>query len=137
MEQPRIEKQWLQSVVEGLSTGEELLLPAISKRDVKEKLSTFSRELKLLAKIDFIAASELQITTRFKDHRFWLVIRKIAFSPFIAFKKGKNGEVERILMEDSSEKKRRILLMLEDGYTIKMIEEIEGSLNKEDLELLK
>ena len=136
MEQPRIEKQWLQSVVEGLSTGEELLLPAISKRDVKEKLSTFSRELKLLAKIDFIAASELQITTRFKDHRFWLVIKKVSYSPFIGFKKGKNGEVERVLIDNSSARRRRLLLMREDGFTVEEIQEIEGSLSQEDLMLL-
>lgn len=137
MEHPRkIAQKWLQSVSDNLAVGEELLLPAKNKIDVKEKEKLFNKELRGLITVD-PGATELQVTIRFKDHRFWLVIRKIAFSPFIAFKKGKNGEVERILMEDSSEKKRRILLMLEDGYTIKMIEEIEGSLNKEDLELLK
>lgn len=136
MEQPRIAQQWLQSVMEGLSTGEELLLPAISKRDVREKLRVFSNELRVLAKIDFAKASELQITTRFKDHRFWLVVKKVAYSPFIGFKKGKGGEVERVLIDDSFEKRRRILLMKEDGFTIEEIKEVEGDLNQDDLILL-
>lgn len=137
MEQSRkLAQKWMQSVLEELSTGEELLLPTTSKQDVKEKFKLFSSELRILAKIDAISASELRITTRFKDHRFWLVIKKVAYSPFIAFKKGKDGEVERVLMDDSSERRRRILLMKGDGLTIEEIEKVEGSLNQEDLELL-
>lgn len=134
--QSRIAQKWLQSVVEGLSTGEELLLPALSNKDAKEKLTLFSRELKILARVDPTATSELQITTRFKDHRFWLVVKKVAYSPLIGFKKGKNGEVERILINDSSERRRRLLLMKEDGLSVKEIQEIEGSLNEKDLMLL-
>ena len=134
--EPRIAQKWLQSVIGGLSTGEELLLPALSSKDAKEKLILFSRELKLLSRVDPTATSELQITTRFKDHRFWLVVKKIAYSPFIGFKKGKNGEVERVLIEDSSEKRRRLLLMQEDGLSIEEIREIEGKLSAEDLMLL-
>lgn len=137
MEQSRrLTQQWLQSA-DNLSIGEELLLPAKSKQDVKEKLRLFFIELRLLAKIDPISSSELQIMTRFKDHRFWLVIKKVAYSPLIGFKKGKNGEVERILIDDSSGRRRRLLLMQADGYTLKEIKEIEGELNQEDLELLK
>lgn len=134
--QARIAQKWLQSVIENLATGEELLLPALSNKDAKEKLTLFSRELKLLAKIDPTASSELQITTRFKDHRFWLVVKRVSYSPFIGFKKGKNGEVERVLVDDSSERRRRLLLMKEDGLSIKEIQEIEESLSLEDLELL-
>lgn len=133
---PRIAQKWLQSAVENLSTGEELLLPALSNRDAKEKLILFSRELKLLAKIDPTASSELQITTRFKDHRFWVVLKRISYSPFIGFKKGRDGEVKRVLVDDSSERRRRLLLMKEDNLTIEEIEEIEGKLNLEDLNLL-
>jgi hypothetical protein len=133
----RIAQKWLRSVAENLSTGEELLLPALSNKDAKDKLIIFSRELKLLTKIDPTKYSELQTTTRFKDHRFWVVVKKLAYSPFIAFKKGKGGKVERILMEDSSEKKRRLCLMLEDGYTVEMIKKTEEDLSPEDLELLK
>lgn len=138
MEQSRrLAQKWLQSVIDKLSLGEELLLPAKNKQDVKEKLRLFSSELRVLTKIDSVSASELQITTRFQDHRFWLVVKKVAFSPLIAFKKGKNGEVKRILMYDSSERRRRLLLMKADGYTVSEIRGIEENLTEEELELLK
>ena len=138
MEQSRrLAQKWLQSVIDELSKGEELLLPAKNKQDVKEKQRLFVDELRVLTKIDPISASELQVATRFKDHRFWLVVKKVAFSPLIAFKKGRNGEVERVIITDSSERRRKLLLMKADGYTVSEIEEIEGSLNEEELELLK
>ena len=132
----RLIQQWLQSTVEELKTGEELLLPAKNRQDAREKLVLFNSELRILNKVDPIAASGLQIVTRFKDHRFWLVVKKIAFSPLIAFKKGRSGEVERILIEDSSERRRKLLLMKEDGFTVEEMEEIEGELTEEELELL-
>lgn len=132
-----VAQRWLQSVLDDLTAGEELLLPAKSKSDVKEMLKLFTKELRVLTAVNPIA-TELQITTRFKDHRFWLVLKKVVFSPFIAFKKGRNGEVERVLIDDSSpEKRRRLLLMKKDGYTLEEIEEIEGSLSREDLILLE
>ena len=138
MEQSRrLAQKWLQNVIDELSKGEELLLPAKNKQDVKEKQRLFVDELRVLTKIDPISASELQVATRFKDHRFWLVVKKVAFSPLIAFKKGRNGEVERVIITDSSERRRKLLLMKADGYTVSEIEEIEGSLNEEELELLK
>ena len=133
----RLALKWLDSVNEGLQPGEELLLPAKDKKDVKQQQILFLKELRILSTIDPIASSQLQITTRFKDHRFWLVIKKISFSPLIAFKKGRNGEVERVIITDSSERRRKLLLMKADGYTVSEIEEIEGSLTEEELELLK
>ena len=130
-----VAQRWLQSVLDDLVTGEELLLPAKSKPDVREMLKLFTRELRILTAIDS-SATELQISTRFKDHRFWLVLKKVAFSPFIAFKKGKNGEVERVLIDNSSEKRRRLFLMKKDGYTLEEIQEIEGNLSQEELILL-
>lgn len=137
MEQSRkLANQWLSSVSEGLSPGEELLLPAKNKQDVKQQQILFLRELRILSKIDPVSSSQLQITTRFKDHRYWIVIKKVSFSPLIGFKKSKNGKVERIEIIDSSEKRRRMLLMREDGYTPEEIEEVEGKLTEEEVKLL-
>ena len=133
----RIINKWLNSVSEGLSSGEELLLPAKSKQDVKQQQVLFLRELRILSITDPIAASQLLIVTRFKDHRFWLVIKKVAFSPLIGFRKDKDGKVERVEITDSSERRRRLLLMAEDGFALKDIEEIEGKLSEEELGLLK
>ena len=129
--------KWLHKASEELVTGEEMLFPAETNPDQKDKRKAFIRELRIFSKIDPIAAAELQITARFRDHRFWIVIKKIAFSPLIAFKKGRNGKVIRIIIEDDAEKLRRIGLMKEDGYLLEDIEEMEGGLSKEEKEFLK
>jgi hypothetical protein len=129
--------KWLHKASEELVTGEEMLFPAGTDPDQKDKRKAFIKELRIFSKIDPIAAAELQITARFRDHRFWIVIKKIAFSPLIAFKKGRNGKVIRIIIEDDAEKLRRIGLMKEDGYLLEDIEEMEGGLSKEEVDFLK
>ncbi len=129
--------RWLQKASEEIELGESMLFPADTRQDQKEKKRLFLRELKILAKVDPVAASQLQITTKFEDHRFWIVVKKIAFSPLIAFKKGKNGNVERVVLKDDSEKLRRLSLMKSDGYSIKDIKEVEGDLTEEEMEFLK
>lgn len=129
--------RWLQKACDELDTGERMLFPAESQQDQKDKKKLFLKELKVLAKVDPVAASQLQITHRFEDHRFWVIIKRIAFSPLIAFKKDKEGNVERITMEDDSEKLRRLSLMKEDGYSIEDIIEMEGGLSEEEIEFLK
>lgn len=116
----KVARRWLQKALENLAVKEELLLPAKNKADAKQMLKLFTKELKKLVIID-PTAIEMQITTKFKDRRFWLVLKKVPFSSFIAFKKGENGKVERVLLEESAEEKRRLFLMLEDGYTIEML----------------
>jgi len=120
-----------------MEVGEFMLFPANTRQDQKDKRKLFNRELKILHKVDPVAASQLQITQKFEDHRFWVVVTKVAFSPLIAFKKDKDGNVQRIIMEDDSEKLRRLSLMKQDGYSIEEIEEMEGGLTEEEREFLK
>ena len=127
--------KWLHQAIE-LKTGEEIMLPAESRSDLKERKRLLSQELKVLNKVDPVNASQLQIATRFKDHRYWIVLKKVAFSPLIAFKVGTDGQVERVVLEDNYEKLRRIRLMKDDGYSIEEIEEVEGELSKEEKEYL-
>jgi len=129
--------KWLHKATEELTTGEELLFPAETKPDQKDKRRLFINELRILNKIDPVAAAEIQIYSRFRDHRFWVVIKKIAFSPLVAFKRDVKGNIERVIIEDDSEKMRRLSLMKSDDYSIKEIEEMEGGLTKEEVEFLK
>lgn len=137
MDTRQITMKWLQKASEIMEAGEQILFPVDSRQDQKDKKKLFLRELKILAKVDPVAASQLQIYTKFEDHRLWVIVRKIAFSPFIAFKQNKDGSVERITMEDDSEKLRRLRLMKDDGYTLRAIEKIEGKLSDEEKEYLE
>ena len=137
MDTGEITIKWLQKASEEMEAGETMLFPADTRQDQLDKKRLFLRELKILAKVDPVAASQLQVVPKFEDHRFWVVVRKIAFSPFIAFKQDKSGNVTRVTMKDDSEKLRRLRLMKDDGYTIRAIEEIEGELSDKEKEFLE
>ncbi len=128
--------KWLQKASE-MEPNERMLFPADTRRDQKEKCKLFLQELKILAKIDPIGASQLQVTTKFEDHRLWVVVKKIAFSPLIAFKKDKDGIVERVIIDDDSDKMRRLALMKSDGYSLDEIIEVEGELSGEEKDFIK
>ena len=137
MDTREITIKWLQKASEEMEAGEIMLFPASTRQDQKDKRRLFLKELKTLAKVDPVAASQLQITTELRDHRLWVVVQKIAFSPFIAFKKDNYGNVKRVTIEDDSEKLRRLRLMKDDGYTINAIEKIEGKLSDKEKEYLE
>ena len=70
MDTQEIIVRWLQKIGSELKTGEQMLFPADSRQDQKDKTKLFLKELKTLAKIDPLTASQLQIIRRFEDHRF-------------------------------------------------------------------
>lgn len=128
--------QWLQKAIEELKIGEEILFPVKSKTEQKERKKAFMKELEIICNFDTLA-NQLQIDSLFNDHRLWVVIKKIPFSSSIAFKKKEDGTVERLSIADNAEKLRRILLMKEDGLSLKEIEKLEGKLSFEELEYTK
>ena len=137
MDTQEITIRWLQKASEEMEAGERMLFPADTRQDQLDKKRLFIRELKILAKVDPVAASQLQIISKFEDHRFWVVVKKIAFSSSIAFKQDKSGNVTRVTMKDDSEKLRRLRLMKDDGYTIEDIEKVEGKLSDKEIEFLE
>lgn len=127
--------KWLHKTINELTPGEEYLFPAETKADQKAKRKQFEEELAILEEIDPITASQMQVSTTFKDYRYWVVIKKRTFSPLVAFKKSKNGVITRMSITDDFDKNRRILLMKEDGYSLEKVEEIEGELTDEEKEI--
>jgi len=123
---------WLNEA-NAMKAGEELYLPCESKETQKDLFKYFKKEIQILEKVDPKSASSLFLGKNFKDHRFWVFIRKTAHSPLTAFKKEANGNTKRLDLEINSEKKRRLRLMKEDGLSLTDTKEIE-SLTKEDIE---
>ena len=119
-----------------LDYGEELYIPAESRNEQKHLLGTIIKEIRILERIDPLTASSLIIHSAFKSHRLWVVLKKVASSPTTAFRRGEDGQVERIDFKFDSERSRRIRLMFQDGLSIDEIREIEGELTPEEELLL-
>jgi hypothetical protein len=125
--------EWMEKV-SLLSFGEELYIPASSRREQRITESLFNRERKLLAKIDPLQAAQTHIYSVFRDQRFWVVLKKMDASPSTVFIKGSSGKVEKLSTDsfESSQRFRRLRLMLEDGLSETEILEIEGELSDEE-----
>lgn len=118
-----------------LKGGEELYIPGETKQAVKKLVKDFLTEKEKVAKVDVIAASTLDYTTKFRENKFWLVIQKNSYSPFVGFKKTLTGSMEKIILSSDLSRKRRLHLMVEDGMSLFKIEEILGSLTVEEKQL--
>lgn len=127
--------RWLEEALSS-NTGEEHLLPVESKKDADDLIRKLQSELKILSEIDPMSAGELQISRDYRDHRFWVVIKKVRYSPFVGFKKGVDGTVEKVEISILSDRYRRIRLMKEDGLSLDEIRELEGGLTDEEIEYL-
>jgi len=127
--------RWLEEALAS-KTGEELLLPADNKKNADSLIHKLQGELKILSEIDPMSAGELQVSRDYRDHRFWVVIKKVKYSPFIGFKKKVDGTVERVEISAPGSRYRRIRLMKEDGLSLDEIKELEGGLTDEEIEYL-
>ena len=87
--------QWLYEAT-NLEVGETLFIPCLSKDLLKIKLRLFKAELSLLTEIDPELANTVSIKAVFKDSKFWVTLTKVISDNAIAFKKGKNDEVEKV-----------------------------------------
>lgn len=74
----------------------------------------------MLAEIDPVEASKIQIFGKYIDRRLWAIILRAATSPARGFKKTKDGLFERVTVE-TNDKARVATLMNEDGYTLEEI----------------
>lgn len=120
-----------------MAKGETLFLPCESKREQELLYKEVLQELKAMALIDPVSASELISNSVTRDGRLWVVIKRISASPTTVFLKKMDGTVERVDLDSDTEKFRRLELMVRDGLSLRDIEELEGSLTKEEIKFIK
>ncbi len=132
MEKREIYIAWIIKTVE-LETGEEYFIPVEEKAEQKRFIKGIQAELKIMEGLDSLKASQVHVYTTFKDKRLWVVLRKTSVSPFVGFKKSADGTIDKVLLDISSEKLRRLALMVEDGLTLEEIVEAEDGLTKDEM----
>lgn len=105
--------QWFQQALE-LKSEEEIFIPVSSRAEQK----TLSRDIKKVileySVVDKVKASKIDSTGVFKDGQLWVKIFIKVTSPLVGFKKGSDGKMERIVLQDHSERIRQARLMLQD-----------------------
>ena len=122
--------QWLNET-DNLEPGESLFLICENREESRQMVRQFKTELKVLSHIDPVKASKITVTTAIRDQRYWMELKKTFGSPLIGFKKGKDGVTSRIELDDP-DKRRRLLCMKEDGYSLEEVEDLEGELSNDE-----
>jgi len=120
-----------------MDKGETLFLPCESKREQELLYKEVLQELRAMALIDPVSASELISNAVTRDGRLWVVIKRISASPTTVFLKKMDGTVERVDLDSDTERFRRLELMVRDGLSLSDIEELEGSLTEEEVKFVK
>lgn len=120
----KTEIEWIRKALE-LKSGEDLYLPCENRVSQRELLVIYKRELRLLKKIAPEDEAKLLVTKVFKDHRYWLILKRISASPLVGFVKRTTGEVEKCYIS-SLEKERMLFLMRKDGLSEEEIKKILG-----------
>ena len=126
--------QWLKKA-ESLGKGDSIFLPSTGREASKKLADKFRKELEALSAISPTKTAKLQILSVIRDQRFWVEIRKIYGSPLVGFVKTASG-VERVEIEDPG-RKRRIICMKQDGFSLEEVEELEGELTEKEREIFK
>jgi hypothetical protein len=126
--------KWLE-VVDAYKPGESLFLATENRDHSKLMVKQFKEELKILAEIDPVKANKLGVATAVKDGKYWVEVKRTMGSSLVGFKKTAKG-VERTSIEDP-ERRRRLLLMQDDGMTLVEVEEIEDDLTPEEKEMFR
>lgn len=108
--------KWLREALE-LETGEELYIPADNKQAQQDFYSALRKELNVMKSIDTEEAAKLRIFTTYRDSQFWVVIKKIAITPLVAYKKDTEGKISRVKLSNDKDKERLERLRKEEvGY---------------------
>jgi hypothetical protein len=123
--------RWLEEAL-AQKTGEELHLPVENRNDRVALHKALQKEIDILRKIDPVPASTLIVAPRTKDGKLYVVIRKVMMTPLVGFRKLQDGTTERIEIDHSRDRWRRLKLMKDDGLSLQQIIDIEGDLTEEE-----
>lgn len=121
-----------------LDYGDKLHLVANNQKEQETLYKQLVKEMKLLKEIDPLKGATLAPFKVFKNGRFWVGVERILSIPTIGFIRKANGKVQKVeLAAIDYERSRRIRLMVEDGYSLEKIDELEGPLSPEDKEEIR
>lgn len=122
--------KWIDEALR-LEPGESLFLHGETRDHCKALCRKFRNELKIIAELDPMKANKLMVVHTIKDGKYWVELKRIYGNPLVGFKKTKDGKVEKLSIDDP-ERRRRLLLMKEDGLSLDEVLEIEGELSEEE-----
>lgn len=106
--------QWFQQATK-LKPNEEIFIPVSTKPEQKALTRDIGKVIREYSAVDKVQASRIDAVGTFRDGKFWVRLYIKPTSPLVGFKKGEDGSMERIVLQNLSERSRQIKLMLLDN----------------------
>jgi hypothetical protein len=108
--------QWFQQALE-LKDEEEIFIPVSSRIEQKALYKDIRKVIREYSAVDKVQASKIDTVGVFRDGKPWVKLYIKPTSPLVGFKKRSNGEMERIVLQNQSERNRQVKLMLYDNVS--------------------
>ncbi len=105
---------WFQQALE-LKSEEEIFIPVSSRVEQRTLTKDIKKVIAEYSAVDKVQASRIDVRGVFQDGKIWVKLSIKITSPLVGFKKGSDGKMERIVLQDEGERKRQIKLMLADN----------------------
>ena len=106
--------QWFTQALE-LKSEEEIFIPVSSRMEQKALAKDIKKVILEYSSVDKVQASRIDTIGVFKDGKIWVKLFVKVTSPLVGFKKGSDGKMERIVLQDQAERIRQVKLMLDDN----------------------
>ena len=107
---------WFQQAIT-LKDGEEIFIPVSSRIEQRTLTKDIKKVIAEYSAIDKVQASRIDVRGVFQDGKIWVKLSIKITSPLVGFKKGSDGKMERIVLQDEEGRKRQIDLMLRDNIS--------------------
>ena len=107
---------WFQQALE-LKDEEEIFIPVSSRMEQKALVRDIKKVILEYSIVDKVQASRIDVSGVFQEGKMWIKLFIKITSPLVGFKRGSNGKMERIVLQDEGERKRQIKLMLHDDMS--------------------
>lgn len=112
--------QWFQQAL-NLQDDEEIYIPAPSRAAQKTLVRDIKKVTLEYENVDKVRASSIGVRGVFEEGKMWVKIYIQITSSLVGFKRRDGGKMERIILPQPGERRRKVNLMLQDGYSNKEI----------------
>ncbi|MBE9594874.1 MAG: hypothetical protein IMF19_15500 [Proteobacteria bacterium] len=112
--------QWFQKALE-LAPEEEIYIPVSSRVEQRTLYKDIRKVIREYSAVDKVQASKIDAVGVFRDRKPWVRLYIKATSPLVGFKKGSDGKMERMVLQDQTERRRQVGLMRVDNIPNKEI----------------
>lgn len=118
-----------------MKAGERIFLPVETKNEGQHVISLLKKEQDAYAQVDAVEAASVNISPpTMRDNRLWVILRKMAHSPLVAFVKTDDEAVpQKVILGTDEVRLRKISGYIRSNMMLNEIQEAMGPLSEDEI----